>query len=304
MLKISIINLPGAYLSVIYGIKDILEYANDNFHSTFEIKISSPDEIIQSRKRPDYIIIPPFRFGRKINQPQIDNRLAHALKKFAGQGAIPVSVCAGAFYLCASGIADQKQVTTHWALADALSKTFPMIEVKKDKILIDNGQFISAAGMTSYQDLTLFLINRHIGRAEALAVARIFLINPESRSQLQYIVHNLDVAGTDSVLNKARSFIHNHFAGPIGLPDIASHCSVTVRTLLRHFKTAGYTPSSYLQTIRIDHAKLLFETSNDALKEVAQQCGYEDPAAFSRVFLKITGLRPGAYQKKWRSALS
>ena len=43
MISVCIVHVPGAFLSAIYGIKDILEYANDSFGAQFDVSVMNPD---------------------------------------------------------------------------------------------------------------------------------------------------------------------------------------------------------------------------------------------------------------------
>ncbi|MDA3809726.1 MAG: hypothetical protein PF518_05270 [Spirochaetaceae bacterium] len=51
-----------------------------------------------------------------------------------------------------------KLVTTHWKLTDRLQSDFPRSKIRKEKILIDGGYYMSAAGLTIFQDLILYVI--------------------------------------------------------------------------------------------------------------------------------------------------
>ncbi len=108
------------------------------------------------------VVIPPFRteavFSGNRDRPGANLLpeaaggflgLASALRTEAERGAKICSVCAGAFYLCAAGIADGKPATTHWSLAEALAQAFPQVRVEAERMLIDNGTFITAGGLTA-----------------------------------------------------------------------------------------------------------------------------------------------------------
>lgn len=317
MKQVAILTVSGSYLSAVYGIQDIMDDAEKRHPGTFQISIIDTDRFIAGRTDFDIVILPPFR----VNRPEIDalfgdavglptdaagplvvaGPLVAALTRFSREGKLLCSVCAGAFYLCATGIADGETVTTHWNLAERLASRFPAVTVQKEKMLIDRGRFITAGGLTGYQDLALHLIQKEAGRDAALETAGTFLINPEDRSQLQYMTLSLSLSPSDALVEAAAAFIRSDFSRPIGLAEIASHCGITVRTLLRHFRLSGnLTPGAYLQSVRIDFARRLLATGRSPVKEAALLSGYRDSVSFSRAFRSLTGLAPGDYARRYR----
>ena len=72
------------------------------------------------------------------------------------------------------------------------------------------------------------------------------------------------------------------------------------RTLLRRFqKATGLRPTAYLQQVRVAKARETLELTNRPVDQIAWQVGYQDPAAFRKVFRKTTGLGPQQYRKRF-----
>jgi transcriptional regulator GlxA family with amidase domain len=299
--KIAVIRMPESYLSAVWGIKDLLDDAESRKPGCFETSIVNAEEFSRSRKRFDLVIIPPLRLGKRDAEALAGDPLVAAIGRAEKRGAIVCSVCAGAFYLCAAGIADGDCVTTHWNLAPALQSAFPRVTVMKEKVVIDRGRYISAGGVTSYQDLCLHLIKKYAGLETALATAGTFLINPEDRTQLQYMSLSLNVSDAGSDVAKAVAFMKKEFAKPIGLEDVAAHCALTVRTLLRRFRESGLgTPGDILQSLRLAHAKKILQSGTVSAKAAAAESGYRDLVSFSRAFRKYAGVNPGEYGRRFR----
>ena len=53
---------------------------------------------------------------------------------------------------------------------------------------------------------------------------------------------------------------------------------------------------AYLQHARIQYARRQLETAGDPVDQVRRRAGYDDPAAFRRVFKQATGLSPSGYR--------
>ena len=73
------------------------------------------------------------------------------------------------------------------------------------------------------------------------------------------------------------------------------------RTFARRFAAAtGMTPIAYVQRLRVEEAKLRLERTDTPVERIAWEVGYEDPAAFRRLFRRITGIAPGAYRRRFQ----
>ena len=80
------------------------------------------------------------------------------------------------------------------------------------------------------------------------------------------------------------------------------------RSFQRRFKLAtGMTPIEYVQTLRIEEAKHLLETTEAPVEAVAGEVGYDDAAFFSRMFRRAVSLSPAQYRRRFgglRAALA
>ena len=56
----------------------------------------------------------------------------------------------------------------------------------------------------------------------------------------------------------------------------------------------------YVQTLRIEEAKHLLETTADPTDGIAARVGYEDPAFFRRLFKRRTGVTPARYRQRFQ----
>jgi len=59
----------------------------------------------------------------------------------------------------------------------------------------------------------------------------------------------------------------------------------------------GMSPSEYLISLRIAHAKNLLTYQNSSVSEIAIACGFSDIYYFSRRFKKETGMTPTEYKR-------
>lgn len=88
----------------------------------------------------------------------------------------------------------------------------------------------------------------------------------------------------------------------ISIQALAVKYNVGRRNFDRRFiKATGLTPLDYLQRVRVEVAKNLFENSRKTVNEVMYEVGYNDTKAFREVFNRITGLSPVDYKSKFHS---
>jgi len=84
------------------------------------------------------------------------------------------------------------------------------------------------------------------------------------------------------------------------MAELAAHCALSQRTLLRRFQEAlGVSPVQYAQQLRVERAKALLETTGLSLEEITERCGYEDAATFSKVFKRWAALTPREYRQRF-----
>ena len=72
------------------------------------------------------------------------------------------------------------------------------------------------------------------------------------------------------------------------------------RSMERRFKRSlGVTPLGYLQKLLVETAKRLLEEGTQTFSDITCQVGYEDIPFFRKIFVRLTGLRPNEYQRRF-----
>lgn len=108
-----------------------------------------------------------------------DARLIGYLQRVHHRGTVLASVCTGALILAAAGLLDGKAATTHHrALAEL--RAYPEIHVLRRRI-IDEGDILTAGGISAGIDLALHLVSRFAGSRVATAVTKTMEYVPARR---------------------------------------------------------------------------------------------------------------------------
>jgi AraC-like DNA-binding protein len=107
--------------------------------------------------------------------------------------------------------------------------------------------------------------------------------------------------GKKSPVDQAIAFMEEHFNQPISVRNVAEAIHVSYDHLAHLFKSQkGSSIHRWLNTLRIDKAKVLLRRSGLAIKEIAWQTGFKDQNYFCRVFRKYTGISPQQYRNNSR----
>lgn len=86
-------------------------------------------------------------------------------------------------------------------------------------------------------------------------------------------------------------FIHDNYQKPLSLSKIAGAAHVGKSEANRCFNSYLHTsPITYLLNYRLKKAKELLMTSDYTISEISENCGFQSPSYFSKIFRRDTGL--------------
>lgn len=95
------------------------------------------------------------------------------------RGALMASVCTGALVYAAAGLLRGRPATTHWSALELLASLDPSVEVRGDERWIDDGDVITASGVSAGIDMALHLVDRLAGVERARGARRGIQYDPE-----------------------------------------------------------------------------------------------------------------------------
>ncbi|MBI2256120.1 MAG: GlxA family transcriptional regulator [Proteobacteria bacterium] len=312
---IGILDYPGAQASALHGLTDMFLVANrlcaeQGLKDAAILRVSHwhlghDGQVIRgftsseaAAKSLDVLILPPS-LGDPVWTAQ-RAPLLRFLKNLHGKGTVMSSVCAGAFLLAEAGLLDGRPATTHWSLAEELQARFPEIAVDADKLVIEDGDVITAGGVMAWVELGLKVIERFISPAIVLGVARFFLVDAAGREQRFYSAFRPKLAHGDEIVLKVQHWLQRHALEKVTLPQMAAQARLGERTFLRRFRHAtGLNPTRYLQSLRLTKAREMLELTNQKIDQIAYRIGYEDPGAFTKLFQSQIGLTPSEYRRRF-----
>lgn len=244
--------------------------------------------------------VPPWQNCKGRFEPEVA-----WIKRCYDAGTAVAAACSGALLLAEAGILDDQDATTHWGFCDAMARMYPRVRVHCGRTLVVSGNdqriFMSGGG-TSFQDLALFLIARFISVAAAVEVAKVYLLDWHNAGALPYAGLVTHKQSADAQIATCQEWLADNYKQDTPVATMVEISGLPERSFSRRFHRAtGQSPMDYVQSLRIEEAKQMLETTDLSVEAVAHDVGYEDSSSFSRLFRRRTGITPAQYRKRFAS---
>jgi len=238
--------------------------------------------------------------GYGVNAASADEALVAWLRARAPRARRVVSVCSGAFLLAAAGLLRGRRVATHWARCAELARRHPDLVVEPDPIFIRDGDVWTSAGVTAGIDLALALVEADLGGAAALAIARqlvVFLKRPGGQAQFSAA---LSLHGETDRFGALHEWIARNLGARLSAAALAERIGMSERSFLRRYRAAtGATPARAVERLRVEAAQRQLCESSDTLARIAARCGFGSLDTMRRGFLRVAGVPPEAYRRRF-----
>ncbi|CAN3131611.1 GlxA family transcriptional regulator [Mycobacterium sp. smrl_JER01] len=225
------------------------------------------------------------------------------VRELAPRARRVASVCTGAFVLAALGLLDNRRATTHWAHCQTLARNYPRVIVDPDSLFVQDGAYITGAGISAGIDLALALVESDYGPAVARRVARwmvVFLQRPGGQAQFSvWAEAALPASGG------LRAVLDSVIADPgadHSTAAMADRAALSERHLVRMFREqVGMTPARFVEQARLEAAKVLLATGDQSQDAVARRAGFGTPDTMRRTFRRNLGISPSTYRSRFRT---
>ena len=255
-IDIAIINYPQSLKSAVYGLFEMFTMANQvaveqqlNYHFNPRIVDITTEDFSVSDGF-DLLLLPPSNDSSYYLAPPA--QLLDWLRQHQAQGAVLGAACAGTFILAATGLLQGKTLTTHWGLEAIFVEKFPDLNLDIDKILINNGNIITAGGMLSWLDLGLEVVAQFSQPSVMRQLGKVLVVDTGSREQRFYQQFCPVLNHGDQTIMNIQQYLQTSFQQKISVAKLAQKSCLTDRTFLRRFVQATtLKPVQYLHRLRI-----------------------------------------------------
>lgn len=262
------------------------------------------DVLLEEVEKTDLIIIPAI--GGNLSETIKKNEafLPWIVDQYK-KGAEVASLCIGAFILASTGLLNGKECSSHWLTAPQFREMFPEVILVDGRVVTEQNGLYSSGGATSYWSLLLHLVEKYAGREMAIMASKVYALEIDRKSQSPFAIFQGQKKHEDEPIKQAQEFIEANLTEKIAVEELASRFAIGRRHFERRFKKAtNNTPVEYIQRVKIEAAKKLFENSHKNVAEVMYEIGYNDPKAFRAIFKRVTGLSPIDYRNRYNKQAS
>jgi transcriptional regulator GlxA family with amidase domain len=250
------------------------------------------------------LLILPALWRNPVQALRRQSHLLPLIQRLAAQGSLLCAVGTSSYFLAEANLLDYKPATTHWRYLDQFAKRYAKVDLKREYLITQAENLYCAGSVNSVADLMVHIVERFYGQDIARLVEAQF--SPEIRRPFAshaYAQFNNNIHQDETII-QAQEWLREHSGASVSVKSLAQELGLTMRTFNRRFKQAtGITATDYLQNQRLNNAKELLRTSNLAIAEVAEQCGYQDVSYFCSRFKRVMGQSPLFYRKSVRGKL-
>ena len=249
-----------------------------------------PDEQLGDPGHFDYIVV----VGGLVDEIDgFDSGYADYLRKAASLGIPLVGVCTGAFLLHRAGLLDGYKCCVSWFHHRDFLEQFDGLDPVSDRIFIVDRDRLTCSGGASSAHLAAYLVDRHVGRAEASKSLHIMIIDEALGGEKAQPGTMLEYRTDDPIVLRALMIAQQNIDTPLSVADIAQRMGKSKRQLERRFKAAlGVSPQVAFMDVRLSLAHHMLDTSDKSVTTIAVECGFCDSSHMSRMFRRRFGRSP------------
>ncbi|GGM21060.1 AraC family transcriptional regulator [Micromonospora sonchi] len=260
-----------------------------------------PDHGLELLEAAGTVIVPGVYGDVTQRHDAIEPEVTKALQAAYDRGVRIMSICTGAFVLAAAGLLDGRRATTHWAHTDRFRRLYPAVDLDPDVLFVADGRLLTSAGVAAGIDLCLHVVRTDHGSQVANQAARRCVMPPwRDGGQAQYIERPVPQAPDTSTAG-AREWARQRLHESVSLRDLAGQARMSVRTFTRRFRAeTGLSPAQWLLHERTDHARLLLESTDLSIDQIARRSGFGTTAALRQQLHQRIGVAPSAYRRTFK----
>lgn len=256
-----------------------------------------PNERLGDPKRFDYIVVVG---GLMDEASPIGPRYQAFLKEAAKAGVPLIGVCTGAFILHQAGLLKGYRCCVSWFHHLDFLEQFEGLNPVSDQIFVVDRDRLTCSGGASSAHLAAFLVDRHIGRAQASKSLHIMIIDDALQGEKPQPGTPIRMKTQDPIVQRALLLMQQNVDMPISITEMSKRLGNSKRQIERHFRDALDTsPQAAYLEMRLDIARYLVESTSKPVGQIAMDCGFCDSSHLSRMFRRRFGETPKSMRQNY-----
>lgn len=249
-----------------------------------------PKERLSDPRRFDYIVVVG---GLLDDTPKLSQAYSRYLHKAAEAGVPLVGVCSGAFFLHEAGLLDGYSCCVSWYHHSDFLEQFDGLDPVSDQIFVVDRDRLTCSGGASSAHLAAYLVDKHVGRAQASKSLHIMIIDDALSPDKPQPGLPLEMKTQDPIVQRALLLMQQNIDTPLSVQQIAARMGNSKRQIERHFRMSLNTsPQAAFLDMRLDFARHLVEKTQKSVAQIAVDCGFCDSSHLSRMFRRKYGGTP------------
>lgn len=116
--------------------------------------------------------------------------------------------------------------------------------------------------------------------------------------KMNYNFEDADQSTPDQLISNILNYVNDNYKTLHSLTEIAKHFFITKEYLCKLFKEkVEVTPISYLNSLKLKHACFMLRGTQSNMETISEECGFNSPSYFSKMFKDNFNLSPSEYRK-------
>ncbi|WP_217630667.1 GlxA family transcriptional regulator [Paracoccus tibetensis] len=254
-----------------------------------------PKERLGDPARFDYVVVIGGLMEDEAILPPSYHRFLHDA---AAAGVPLVGVCTGAFLLHQAGLLQGYRCCVSWFHHADFLEQFEGLNPVTDQIFVVDRDRLTCSGGASSAHLAAYLVDKHVGRAQASKSLHIMIIDEALQADKPQPGITMDFKTRDPMVLRALLMMQQNIEQPFTVAEIARRIGHSKRQLERHFQTAlGTSPQAAFLDMRLSLAHHLITTGDRPISQIALECGFCDSSHLSRMFRRRYDQTPQALRQ-------
>ena len=250
-----------------------------------------PNERLGDPSEFDYIVV----IGGVMDETPDDfNPVYTRYLQRAADAHVPlVGVCTGAFLLHQAGLLEGYRCCVSWFHNADFLEQFAGLNTVADQIFVIDRDRLTCSGGASSAHLAAYLVDKHVGRAQAQKSLRIMIIDGAQAAEMPQPGVTLEFRTKDPMVRRILLLMQQNIDTPLSIKEIARRTGYNKRQIERHFRLAlNLSPQEAFLSMRLTFAHHLVTSTQKTITQIAVDSGFCDASHLSRFYKQRYGMTP------------